>query len=107
MGVSSINPKNKGHCYGNWYSLRFQHSGKWYWAFYGHLMSLPTPQGSICEGAMIALTGRTGAEGLDLSEAHLHFEIRTIQHPAAGLAGRIDPAEIFGDVHNFFVCPRT
>lgn len=85
------------HDYGNWASLEFGHRRSKYFAFYAHLQMHVVRNASVREGAVIALTGKTGnARGLADSEAHLHFEIRTVEHPHHGLVGRIDPGEILG-----------
>jgi murein DD-endopeptidase MepM/ murein hydrolase activator NlpD len=83
--------------YGKWLSLGFSHRGQTYFAFYAHLCAFLQGNSSVLEGAMIGLTGRSGnASKIPISEAHLHFEIRTVESPGHGLAGRIDPGEIFG-----------
>lgn len=87
--------------YGRWLSLKFSYGGHTYFAFYAHLLSYATlvQNDPVSEGTEIALTGRSGAQSLPLSEAHLHFEVRTVEFPprlGGPLFGRIDPGEIFG-----------
>ena len=72
--------------YGNWLSLKFQHRGRTYFAFYAHLSAIQMKECSVREGAIIGLTGRTGnAAKIPEGEAHLHFEIRNVEHPGLGL----------------------
>lgn len=62
-------------------------------------MSVVTAGEQVRAGAWIGLTGNTGnAESMTGENHHLHFEIRTVEHPGHGLEGRIDPQEIFGVV---------
>jgi murein DD-endopeptidase MepM/ murein hydrolase activator NlpD len=83
--------------YGNWVSLKFRHHGHVRYAFYGHLQTAMGGNCSVPEGTLIGFTGRTGnASKIPHGESHLHFEIRTVEHPAHGLHGRIDPGEILG-----------
>lgn len=90
--------------YGNWASLKFTCGGHTRYAFYGHLQATVASNCSVKEGALIGFTGRTGnASKIPHAEAHLHFEIRTVQQPAHGLHGhhdplhgRIDPGEVLG-----------
>ena len=83
--------------YGNWISLKFTHRGNAYFAFYAHLLTALYRNSSVSEGAMIGLTGRSGnASKIPASEAHLHFEIRTVENPSHGLHGRIDPGDVLG-----------
>lgn len=85
--------------YGNVVALEFEHRGRKLHAFYAHLsvvfvrMDLPVRCGEV-----IALTGRSGnAHNLSADQLHLHFEIRTVaNHPGVGLAGRLDPAQVYG-----------
>ena len=95
-----------GKGYGYWLSLKFSEDGRTYFAFYGHLSEYATnaQNQSVAEGDLIALTGMSGnARGIPLREAHLHFEIRTVEFPHSGppghrhpLAGRVDPGELLG-----------
>jgi murein DD-endopeptidase MepM/ murein hydrolase activator NlpD len=83
--------------YGKWASLKFTHHGKPRYAFYGHLQTAVLSNCSVPEGSLIGFTGRTGnAVGIPHDESHLHFEIRTMEHPALGLHGRVDPGEVLG-----------
>jgi murein DD-endopeptidase MepM/ murein hydrolase activator NlpD len=71
-----------------------------YYAFYAHLAPISGPMSfdrSVLEGTLLGYTGMSGnAAGIPMNEAHLHFEIRTIENPTTGLVGRIDPGEILG-----------
>jgi murein DD-endopeptidase MepM/ murein hydrolase activator NlpD len=83
--------------YGKTATLKFQHGGRTYYAFYAHLSVVFVTNASVGEGAVIGLTGMSGnANGIPLSEAHLHFEVRTMAAPHSGLHGRIDPGEVLG-----------
>ncbi len=73
--------------------------GKPYYGFYAHLSdtSVATTFKSngtlIKAGTEIGKTGMTGstAQNLPLSDAHLHFELRTSLYPGSGMADRINP----------------
>ena len=83
--------------YGNWLSLKFMHRGNPHYAFYAHLQNILQRDCSIVEGSLIATSGRSGnAMQIPHAEAHLHFEIRTVEHPNLALHGRIDPGEALG-----------
>src|ERR1051325_5375226 len=86
--------------YGHTVSLKFTHASAIYYAFYAHLTPISGPisfNRSILEGEILGYTGMSGnASGIPADEAHLHFEIRTIENPGLGLVGRVDPGEIFG-----------
>jgi murein DD-endopeptidase MepM/ murein hydrolase activator NlpD len=85
--------------YGNTATLQFAVCGKTYYAFYAHLSVVYLANVSVTAGTVIGKTGMTGnARTIPHSEAHLHFEIRTIAHPAphSGLHGRIDPGAVLG-----------
>ncbi|KAB2926978.1 MAG: M23 family metallopeptidase [Dechloromonas sp.] len=86
--------------YGKVIILKFRHRGRNLFATYAHLsMSVVTAGEQVRAGAWIGLTGNTGnAESMTGENHHLHFEIRTVEHPGHGLEGRIDPQEIFGVV---------
>jgi murein DD-endopeptidase MepM/ murein hydrolase activator NlpD len=87
----------KSDTYGNWISLKFMHAQRELFAFYAHLQGACVGNCSITEGSLIGFAGRTGnANQIPLSEAHLHFEIRTKESPGHKLDGRIDPGEVFG-----------
>lgn len=86
--------------FGNNVAIKFTNRGRTLYAFYAHL-SIIEP--SIQEGAqvsgsdIIGYTGNTGnAITMKGEDQHLHFEIRTILSPGRGLAGRIDPLEVYG-----------
>lgn len=66
---------------------------------YAHLKDILVKEGQrVKAGDPVALTGSSGnartmrnmAEG-----SHLHFEVRTSQHPGKGLTGRLDPLKFF------------
>lgn len=68
-------------------------------AAYAHLKDILVKEGQrVKAGDVVALTGSSGnaktmrnmAEG-----SHLHFEVRTSQHPGRGLTGRLDPLKYF------------
>lgn len=83
--------------YGLYTLLEFVYNNTTYFAFHAHLSEQTLKNMSVVEGAVIAKTGVSGnASSIPAAEAHLHFEIRTIRNPGRGLAGRIDPGEIFG-----------
>ncbi len=89
------NPKGK---FGNLIVLEFTHRGRTLYAAYAHLHSIYAHQpAQVSCGDMIGLTGTTGnAQDMRGSDQHLHFEIRTTPFPGKGLAGRIDPAQLYG-----------
>lgn len=72
---------------------------------YAHLKDIIVKEGQrVKAGDVVALTGSSGnartmrnmAEG-----SHLHFEVRTSQHPGKGLTGRLDPLKYFtADTYN-------
>lgn len=86
--------------YGHTVTLKFSHNGTIYYAFYAHLAPVSSPlffDRSVREGDLVGYTGMSGnAVGIPAAEAHLHFEIRIHEIPASGLAGRVDPGEVFG-----------
>jgi murein DD-endopeptidase MepM/ murein hydrolase activator NlpD len=86
--------------YGRIIILQFRHGGRTLFATYAHLsMSLVTTGERVTAGYWIGLAGNTGnAESMTGEDHHLHFEVRTIVHPGQGLAGRIDPREVYGVV---------
>jgi murein DD-endopeptidase MepM/ murein hydrolase activator NlpD len=76
-----------------------------YYAVYAHLSEKIVGDCSVKEGAKIAKTGMTGnASKIPVSEAHLHFEIRTKAIAGQGLDNRIDPGEVFG--YEFYSCKK-
>jgi len=85
--------------YGNTATLKFMHHGKTYYAFYAHLNVILIANVCVTEGAVIGKSGMTGnARTIPLSEAHVHFEIRTVSNPGphSGTHGRVDPGEVLG-----------
>jgi hypothetical protein len=84
--------------YGKQIELKFVYNGKTLYAFYAHLATISVKKGdSVKEGQQMGTTGKSGnASNLPKSEEHLHFEIREIAHPGLGLAGRRDPATLYG-----------
>lgn len=72
------------------------------YAAYAHLGSALVVEGQWVKGGeKVALTGLSGNAGSYPRYPHLHFEFRTIPRPGLGLAGRVDPKEIFGDPQNY------
>ncbi|MFY9854918.1 MAG: M23 family metallopeptidase [Terracidiphilus sp.] len=85
--------------YGNTATLKFVYNGHTYYAFYAHLSIVLMANMSVKEGSVIGRTGMTGnARTIPVSEAHLHFEIRTVALPGphSGIHGRIDPGQVLG-----------
>jgi murein DD-endopeptidase MepM/ murein hydrolase activator NlpD len=85
--------------YGNTATLKFVHHGKTYYAFYAHLSAVLRANVCVREGAVIGKSGMTGnARTIPHSEAHVHFEIRTVSNPGphSGTHGRLDPGEVLG-----------
>lgn len=66
---------------------------------YAHLKDILVKEGQrVKAGDVVALTGSSGNARTmrDMpGGSHLHFEVRTSQHPGKGLAGRIDPLKYF------------
>jgi len=84
--------------FGNWASLKFLHRGQPHYALYGHLQTAVAGNSSVIEGTLIGFTGRTGnASKIPRGESHLQFEIRTTEHPAYGLHGRVYPGEVLSN----------
>jgi murein DD-endopeptidase MepM/ murein hydrolase activator NlpD len=85
--------------YGKMVILEFEHRGTSLFAFYCHLsMQLVGPDQMVKRGDIVGLTGNTGnASGMRGDDQHLHFELRLAGdgHPE-GLAGRVDPASVYG-----------
>jgi len=86
--------------YGNYIILKFEHRGQTRFAVYAHLsIVVARNRERVAAGELIGLTGTTGnAHGLKGDDQHLHFEIRTIEHPGHKLNGRLDPKDIYGYV---------
>ncbi len=85
--------------YGETATLKFVHNRHTYYAFYAHLSIVLVSNMSVTEGTVIGKTGMTGnARTIPFSEAHLHFEIRTVAQPPShsGTHGRIDPGQVLG-----------
>lgn len=78
--------------------LAFEHRGRTLYAAYCHLSSFLATEGiQVRRGDVICFTGNTGnAASMTGVDQHLHFEIRTTPHPGLGLAGRIDPEQLYG-----------
>lgn len=84
--------------YGRYIVLEFEYRDQTLFAAYCHLSAaIVQKDEKVVRSQVIGCTGRTGnqsnQEGEDL---HLHFEIRTEVRPAPGMAGRIDPASLYG-----------
>lgn len=84
--------------YGKTVQLAFTHCGREYWAFYAHLSEVSVRAGqTVRAGDVLGKTGKTGnASIFSGPDLHLHFEIRVVESPPRGLAGRVDPALILG-----------
>jgi murein DD-endopeptidase MepM/ murein hydrolase activator NlpD len=93
-----IRRRRLSESYGNMVYLEFEHRQQTLYAVYCHL-SLATvlQDDKVRKSDVIAMTGNTGnASNLKGEDQHLHFEIRTMLEPGSGLAGRIDPASLYG-----------
>jgi murein DD-endopeptidase MepM/ murein hydrolase activator NlpD len=87
------------HDYGQFVLLRFEHRSRTYYAAYCHLsVALARRPGqSVAKSELIAYTGNSGnAASMRGENQHLHFEIRTAPRVGKGLAGRVDPADLYG-----------
>jgi murein DD-endopeptidase MepM/ murein hydrolase activator NlpD len=84
--------------YGKSITIAFLNSGKWLFAFYGHLSEVLCRVGDpVYRGQQIAISGASGnASSLPSADHHLHFEVRTAPAGKKGLSGRIDPGELLG-----------
>ncbi len=91
----------------------------WYWALYAHLSASLVAPGArvwVSEGTRVGMTGKSGtsARGLPPREAHLHFEISSMEtrhhwtDRAAKIEkygkrhklwGTIDPGKVLGYIH--------
>jgi len=89
--------KNHGD-YGKQICLEFNYRGRTLYAFYAHLQTIDVVPGMfIAEGEQVGTSGQTGnAAGQALSEAHLHFEIRTKTNAGSGTHDRLDPSTVLG-----------
>lgn len=78
--------------------FKFQHRERTLYAAYAHLsLCIVRDLQQVVGGEFIGMTGNTGnAEMMEGDDQHLHFEIRTIEHPGLGLVGRIDPRQFYG-----------
>jgi murein DD-endopeptidase MepM/ murein hydrolase activator NlpD len=72
--------------------------GSGYYAAYCHLSEVFVEAGDRVDiGQSLGKTGESGnAYGMDKSQQHLHFEIRTAPITGKGLTGRISPLDVFG-----------
>jgi murein DD-endopeptidase MepM/ murein hydrolase activator NlpD len=86
--------------YGHVVELAFSFKNQPLFAAYAHLSAVKVKEGqAVAKGQLIGLTGDSGNAGdVDISEKHLHFEIRTMSRPGGGLTGRKDPKDLFGTV---------
>jgi peptidoglycan LD-endopeptidase LytH len=86
--------------YGNVIVLAFPFGGKTLYAAYAHLSAIEVTAGQpVTRGQQIGLTGDTGnARGMKGEDLHLHFEIREVPRPGLGLAGRMSPLKVFGEI---------
>lgn len=84
--------------YGQCVLLQFEHRSQTYYAAYCHLSLVPARIGQpVAKSEIIAYTGNSGnAVSMRGENQHLHFEIRTTLRPGRGLAGRVDPADLYG-----------
>ncbi|WP_431283707.1 M23 family metallopeptidase [Humitalea sp. 24SJ18S-53] len=71
-------------------------------AAYAHLSKVTVAPGQFVKGGeAVAESGMTGNAKEFPRYPHLHFEFRSEPRPGQGLAGRIDPAKIFGDPQDY------
>lgn len=86
--------------YGKSITLKFEHNGKTYYAFYAHLFNVMVTEGFKVEytNLPIGSVGDTGnAKGIAASKVHLHFEFRNRRLGGNGTSDRIDPVVLLGD----------
>ena len=90
-----------GGAYGKQICIRFELNGKVLFAFYAHMQHILVSTGAeVSINDQVGTTGKSGnASNLPTAEQHLHFEIRMSPNPGFGLAGRLDPFELYG------ICP--
>lgn len=83
--------------YGLQLCIAFKFGGKTFYAFYAHLEKVFVNAGDpVKKNDLICKTGESGnAEGMPVSDQHLHFEVRTVPEPRSGLQDRLSPAAIF------------
>ena len=93
--------------YGSQVILEFKYREQTLYAAYCHLSFRLAQVGeTVMRSQVIGTTGRTGnASNLEGADFHMHFEIRIKPRPGPGMAGRIDPASIYGraPVNTMFV----
>ena len=84
--------------YGKHIILEFKYGEKTLYAAYCHLSVYLVRQGeTVMRSQTIGCTGNTGnASSMTGEDHHLHFEIRTKPLPGGGMAGRVDPASLYG-----------
>jgi murein DD-endopeptidase MepM/ murein hydrolase activator NlpD len=84
--------------YGKSIGLEFSFQGRTLYAVYAHLSLVNVaPEIKVMQGEVIGYTGNSGnARGMTGEDQHLHFEIRTDSRGGNGLAGRVDPATLYG-----------
>ena len=85
--------------YGRSITLKFNHNGKNYWAFYAHLEMVMVPVGFEVTNTSTAIgcVGDTGnAKGIASDKVHLHFEFRNRSYGGNGTEDRIDPVLLLG-----------
>ena len=78
--------------------LEFSFRGRTLFALYSHLSLFNVTAGvRVVQGEIVGYTGNSGnASGMSGEDQHLHFEIRTVENAKKGLAGRVDPEELYG-----------
>jgi murein DD-endopeptidase MepM/ murein hydrolase activator NlpD len=84
--------------YGRHIVLEFEYGDRKLYAAYCHLSVVLVQKGeTVVRSQAIACTGSTGnASTMRGEDHHLHFEIRTEAVPPGGMAGRVDPASLYG-----------
>ena len=78
--------------------LEFEHRDRTLYAVYCHLSFAFVQKGQeVNRSQAIGTTGNSGnAWNMSGEDQHLHFEIRTTPTGGVGLAGRVDPADLYG-----------
>lgn len=78
--------------------LEFEYQDRKLYAAYCHLSLALVQEGeSVKRSQAIGATGNSGnAWNMTGEDQHLHFEIRTTASGGEGLAGRLDPADLYG-----------
>ena len=84
--------------FGKMILLRFRRGDETLYATHCHLsLMFVVGANEVTRGTVIGLTGNTGnAQSMRGEDQHLHFEIRKQKFPGKGLAGRVDPAALYG-----------